>query len=654
MPKNIVLLSDGTGNSAAKPFKTNVWRLYQAIDINPPRTDHEPEQVVYYDDGVGTGNFKPLAYLGLALGLGLQKNVKNLYTFLCRNYSEGDNIFLFGFSRGAFTVRVLAGMIARCGLVHAENEQLLTEQVELVYNAYKWDGVRRAATTGRAKLFRLFLWLIGRYAIGRNLNYVPLGKNIVQRFPRIAFIGVWDTVDAYGVPVDEIKIAIDRFVYPMTLADRDLSPLVDRACQALSLDDERPTFRPVLWNEVRKIQGGPEPVPDEQLMQVWFPGVHANIGGGYPDDGLAYVAMQWMMDEAQREGLWFYQEARKQVDCNANEHGKQYDSRSGVAGYYRYGPRDVDALCNDVDHGVAVKLPKVHASALDRIRAWEVPYAPVSFPSRYALMEREASAAGAPPRLERQSPPVTDDIADRVEDMKIAWDAVARKRWAYITTVWLTVILAVLPMLDRVPFPGFRLPSRLITVGGDQIRQVPGLSAWLPWFEDKLSLLIGYIPSLVGGWTRPWIQWYQTHPLFFLIAGSILAWLFVRKSALLQREVFEHADYAWRRIRASAPAAAPLRPLVNPVVHFLRETPFTRGFYRIFTERVVPFIIALLAPLWLIIAIVYIPKTIRLAELRHKYRVRREPQKTGTEPIVPIERKRCPIQGYSAPERIIA
>src|SRR5262245_16223935 len=108
MPKNIVLLADGTGNSSASPFKTNVWRLYQAVDITS-QWGIEP-QVVYYNDGVGTGTFRPLVLLGLALGVGLARNVKDLYAFACRNYEPGDNIYLFGFSRGAFTVRILAGL----------------------------------------------------------------------------------------------------------------------------------------------------------------------------------------------------------------------------------------------------------------------------------------------------------------------------------------------------------------------------------------------------------------------------------------------------------------------------------------------------------------------------------------------------------------
>src|SRR5262252_7343781 len=109
MPKNIVLLSDGTGNSSAKVFRTNVWRLYQALDLSQPE-----RQIAFYNDGVGTSSFKPAAILGGAFGWGLKRNVIDIYTFLSRNYERGDRIYCFGFSRGAFTIRVLAG------LIHAE------------------------------------------------------------------------------------------------------------------------------------------------------------------------------------------------------------------------------------------------------------------------------------------------------------------------------------------------------------------------------------------------------------------------------------------------------------------------------------------------------------------------------------------------------
>ena len=120
-------------------------------------------------------------------------------------------------------------------------------------------------------------------------------------FPDIRFVGVWDTVDAYGMPVDELKLAIDEWVWPMSFADRDPSKKLLTIRHALSLDDERPTFRPVLWNEVVKDHPDDRDariLSSETIRQVWFAGVHANVGGGYPDDGLAFTTLNWMMDEA--------------------------------------------------------------------------------------------------------------------------------------------------------------------------------------------------------------------------------------------------------------------------------------------------------------------------------------------------------------------
>src|ERR1700742_3996295 len=112
MSKNIVLLSDGTGNSAGSLFKTNVWRLYQLLDLSNPG-----RQVAFYDNGVGTSSFKLFAALGGIFGFGLKRNVIDIYSFCCRNYAEGDKLYGFGFSRGAFTIRVVAGFISRMGLV---------------------------------------------------------------------------------------------------------------------------------------------------------------------------------------------------------------------------------------------------------------------------------------------------------------------------------------------------------------------------------------------------------------------------------------------------------------------------------------------------------------------------------------------------------
>src|SRR5712675_1277537 len=139
MSKNIVLLSDGTGNSSAKLFKTNVWRLFQAIDLTKPEM-----QVAYYDNGVGTSSFKLFAALGGIFGFGLKRNVIAIYSFCCRNYVPGDKIYGFGFSRGAFTMRVVAGLIAHQGLVPYKGDEIALARYAA--NAYR-DYRRRFNST---------------------------------------------------------------------------------------------------------------------------------------------------------------------------------------------------------------------------------------------------------------------------------------------------------------------------------------------------------------------------------------------------------------------------------------------------------------------------------------------------------------------------
>src|SRR5688500_9873586 len=126
-PKSIILFSDGTGNSSAKLFKTNVWRMYEAVDLGPS-AEGKRDQISYYDDGVGTSSFKPLTVLGGAFGWGLQRNVLDIYRYACRNYREGDDIYAFGFSRGAFTARLVVALIASQGLVRSSSEAELVRK----------------------------------------------------------------------------------------------------------------------------------------------------------------------------------------------------------------------------------------------------------------------------------------------------------------------------------------------------------------------------------------------------------------------------------------------------------------------------------------------------------------------------------------------
>ena len=152
MPKNIVICSDGTGNSAIKGRGTNVFKAFESIDLNGHRT--QPElipQVALYDDGVGTEDFKPLKIFAGATGYGLSRNVKQLYKELVRIYDPGDRIFLFGFSRGAFTVRTLIGLIAACGILNVDTLHRARDLESAVNKTYK--VYRKSYRTALAKLF---------------------------------------------------------------------------------------------------------------------------------------------------------------------------------------------------------------------------------------------------------------------------------------------------------------------------------------------------------------------------------------------------------------------------------------------------------------------------------------------------------------------
>ena len=232
----------GTGNSAANAFKTNVWRLYQALDLTGA------DQIAVFDDGVGTSAFKPLRYLGLALGVGVKRNVIELYKFLCRNYVPGDRIYGFGFSRGAFTIRVLNGLINSQGLISFASEEELKRNAVAAYRAHRKVAFHRPRPWGRALRWArdtaIHYW---NRATGTR-TYAEISEQ-TQREGRgreqipVHFLGLWDTVAAYGLPIDELTHAVDRWIWPMTFAETDLPPHVTWARQALSLDEARRSIR---------------------------------------------------------------------------------------------------------------------------------------------------------------------------------------------------------------------------------------------------------------------------------------------------------------------------------------------------------------------------------------------------------------------------
>lgn len=540
MSRKLIVFSDGTGNSAGKLHKTNVWRLYQAVDLRPPAVSGQPEQIAFYDDGVGTSSFKPLAVLGGALGVGLARNVVDLYIFLSRTWQPGDRIYAFGFSRGAFTIRVLLGLLMSQGLLRCHGSERDLERLAwAAYRRYRascfpsWSPLVWAGRQLRDLSIRAF------DAVLRRTPYDPAacaaGPDSADPL-HVHFVGLWDTVDAYGLPVDELTRAIDLAVWPLTMRDYNLSPRVDRACHVLALDDERQSFWPRLWNEVPRpgkpgtgvpgANAGTDHLDQERISQVWFAGVHSNVGGGYPDDALAHVSLLWMMREAGLCQLQFEPEIHKTYEALADEDGPLVDSRHGLAGYYRYRPRHIAQLAHAGQ--VQVARTKVHESALRRIRAGHDGYAPIGLPPSFAVVRDDrhivdsadwlaaqpGGAAAAQPR------PWTDAAQRAKVDNTVWW-----RRVAYFSTLAATLLLLVLPLLR----PGSEACTGDWCFLAAAIRGLdlvlPGAAApWLRAFASDPGLAVPLLVAVAaalfwGGWLQARIGdrmralWYGTPAL---------------------------------------------------------------------------------------------------------------------------------------------
>lgn len=256
--ERLILLFDGTWNDPQD--RTNVYQMSRLIEDYDGKT----RQRFFYDPGVGTGTFN--RFTGGAFGTGLSKNLQQGYDWLARNYTAASEIFVFGFSRGAYTARSLVGMIRKCGLLHISTPTLLDAAEKLYRN--KQVG----PDDGLCRDFR------ARYS----------------REVKIHLIGVWDTVGALGVPGTLIS---ERGLY--SWHDTRLSKIVERAYQAVALDEHRAAYDAVLWTNADGLQK-PEQI---EVEQRWFIGAHANVGGGYGDDPLAGLPLAWMLEKARQAGL---------------------------------------------------------------------------------------------------------------------------------------------------------------------------------------------------------------------------------------------------------------------------------------------------------------------------------------------------------------
>ena len=306
--RNIVILCDGTGNEISENI-SNVLKLYRCLRKTPKT---QPRQLVYYDPGVGT-LAQPSTWhriranislvLGLATGYGLDDNVLSAYQFLVDHWQEGDRIYLFGFSRGAYTVRVLAGLIHKIGLITPEQSNLAGSG-QIAYKQFSTDapdlGIDPNALTDAGSDEN------GPLPAGEFDNAAQFARITSSRWPTIDFIGVWDTVASVLVP------RRDRWLYVVTseeLAFTMMNPSVRVFRQAMAIDERRRMFRLKQWNDPQDFMSNPF-APDtarkaQDILQVWFAGVHGDIGGSYKEaqSQVSKYPLLWMIDQAGKFGL---------------------------------------------------------------------------------------------------------------------------------------------------------------------------------------------------------------------------------------------------------------------------------------------------------------------------------------------------------------
>jgi uncharacterized protein (DUF2235 family) len=272
--KKVIFCADGTWShpktaSNVSQSDTNVYKLYKAL----PTT---ATQCPRYDDGVGADGSLISKFLGGAFGEGLFAKIKEGYTKIAHDYQDGDKIYLFGFSRGAYTARSIAGMLICCGLPATLTQPAIDDAFD-TYRTSPQSPERAAAKAA----------LVAKY-----------GNRPVE----IAMIGVWDTVGSLGIPsilggVDPVR---DGFL------NTGLSPAVKAAYQAIAIDERRREFPPTLW----EVEG----VPGQIVEQVWFTGCHSSVGGGCPDAGLSNITLKWMLEKCNDNGLEIDPDAWKEYE----------------------------------------------------------------------------------------------------------------------------------------------------------------------------------------------------------------------------------------------------------------------------------------------------------------------------------------------------
>jgi len=342
--KRIALFLDGTWNNVDD--NTNVWRMKSLCS-------RSSEQLVYYSAGVGTQSGERLS--GGMFGIGINKEVSDAYEWLVEHYEPDARLFIFGFSRGAFTARSLAGFISKCGLLKPGSPISMKQ----VYERYRKGNTPRS--------IRALANVVDESQLSQEEKWI---KKYSRPIP-IWFQGVWDTVGALGVPLPLFpKVSKKDFAFLET----DLRINDTHAYHALAIDEHRKAFAPTLWTKSTPKHGDAyAPRPLDHVEQRWFVGAHANVGGGYENDLLPQIPLKWLMNKSIAHGLVFNDNV--EIDGNENTCSVRDSYAEMAGGVYKaltFGNafyRPIGAEPSDTGDAVVTTINEtIDSSVFDRCR----------------------------------------------------------------------------------------------------------------------------------------------------------------------------------------------------------------------------------------------------------------------------------------------
>jgi uncharacterized protein (DUF2235 family) len=386
--KRIVILIDGTWNEEGKGNDTNIAKLdpnYKAAGaplIKLSATDGIVQKA-FYHPGVGNDPDLLKHLLGGAIGIGLKQIVQDAYHTVATNYERGDEIYILGFSRGAYAARALAGLIGASGIQRSADPQGLDKGFDAIWDNFRIDPKVRAGTKAPSS---------GDQKAIDSFNKVA-AQNTIDPSPRIKCVGVFDTVGSYGVPAGIGLAALGRYVTLAFLGfhDTEIGSHVDIGLHAVAVDERRRPFVPTFWTAPKA-----QP-PSTHVEQIWFAGVHVNIGGGYADAGLSDQALIWMIARIQALTGLEFDIARVKAVTKPTVDGEVVDSSKGWFIDETFPHGRVMLSPDAIEHGLFTNRAnpdeehvneRVHWSVMKKLGQKctvfgvpDTPYAPVNLPA---------------------------------------------------------------------------------------------------------------------------------------------------------------------------------------------------------------------------------------------------------------------------------